>query len=146
MDPTFYSEPNTHLQFKSFALVLRQQITNFLLIDFQIRSPDEVLLLLTPRDVGEDVGEGIGNDASQLGIVLESLHSKGFPGAGLAVSEDGAVESRQDGIDEIAERLVVEIHLLRRFIVDGVEGERFFRFRGRLGGGPWDGVDGFIMW
>lgn len=80
------------------------------------------------------MSEGVGNDASQLGIVLEALHSESFPGAGLAVSEDGAVESRQDGIDEVAEGLVVQIHLLRGFIVHGIESERFGGFGGRLRG------------
>ena len=97
----------SNLEFEFFALILGQQIANFLLIYFQVRRSDEILLLLTPRDVGEYVGERVWYDSPLFQVVFESLHGKSFASAGLAVGENGTVETGQDRVDEIPESLVV---------------------------------------
>ena len=62
-------------------------------------------------------------------VFLLYLHSESFPGSGLAVSEDGAVEAGENRVDEIAKSLVVQIHLPGGFVVNRIEGERLGRIR-----------------
>ena len=114
--------PLTELQITT--LVLGQKVAHLLLIDFQIRSADQELLVHRLGNVVEDVLERVGDDALEDGIAADAFHREGLAGPGLAVGKDGPVEAVEDRVDEGRKCLGIEIELARVAVVDGVEGER----------------------
>ena len=83
------------------------------LIDLEIGSTDEVLLVGASRYVREDVVERVGNHAAKILVRANALHRERLASARLTVGKYGAIEAVQHGLDERPKRLLVKVDLLR---------------------------------
>lgn len=63
-------------QLQPLLVVLAEQVAYLFLVYLQVRRPDEVLLVLRPRDVREDVVEGVWNNASLFQAVADACEFK----------------------------------------------------------------------
>lgn len=125
----------------------RQQVVDILVVDFEIRAPEEILPRGRAFDKRKHVLHGAGDDA---GLVVVAAEGEGFARGGLSVGEDDGIEAVHGGVhmragDGGVDRFVwgtsedgVEVERRRRGAGGGVFGERGIEFDGLVGwgGGP----------
>lgn len=94
-------------------LLLREEVSNLFVVYFQIRAPDEELLLLVLGvvEVAEDVVESVRNYALLVLLGLYADHCVCFTAAGLPVGKNGAVVALHDALDQWEGALVVDLPL-----------------------------------
>eukprot|EP00095_Tigriopus_kingsejongensis_P001135 snap_masked-scaffold1099_size62903-processed-gene-0.14 protein:Tk01135 transcript:snap_masked-scaffold1099_size62903-processed-gene-0.14-mRNA-1 annotation:"dna polymerase beta-like" len=116
--------PLLHVQAES--LILAEEISNLLVVDFQIRHPDQELdILLRLGDVTKDVGKGIGDDALHLGAGSLALHGEGLARSSLTIREDGSIVALNHVFHNGTSHSIVHVHLGGVGPKDIVEGKHF---------------------
>lgn len=110
--------------------VLAQKVPDFLLVNLEVRSPHEVLLVLPQRNVVEDMLESVGDDTPQLWRVRVTLHGMGLTRSGLTVREDGTVVALERRLDDGGRAGVIDVPLRGFGGEDCIEGEILGGLRG----------------
>ena len=112
------------MELKSILRVLREQVSNFLIINFKIRSSDQELSLLrVSLNSLEDILKRSRHDTFLNGVSLLTCHGMSLTSTSLSVSEDCSVVSLQNILDDIGGAIIIDI-LLRHVPIKGhIEGE-----------------------
>lgn len=114
--------------------ILRKQVSDAFVVNFQVRAANEkpLLVIILVVEVPEDVVEGVGDDAALVLVALDTDHGVGLAAACLPVGEDGAVIALHDRLHEPESAFVVDAPLGRVPVVDRIVGESPARILGAL--------------
>ena len=73
-----------------------EQVTNLLVVDFEVGNTDKILLLRVRLDLLEDIFEGAWHDTLLLVSVRHTCDRERFSGTCLSVGEDSTVVALND--------------------------------------------------
>jgi hypothetical protein len=103
------------MKVKLILWILRKEITNFLIIDFEIRCADQELgLHRISLNTSEYILESSGHDTTLLVVMFSTSHGMSFTGTSLTIGENGPVVALETGFYYLKEIIVKGcVHLLQ---------------------------------
>ena len=116
------------MKVQSISWILRQQISDFFIVNLQVTGSDQELRLFRVSfDSLEDILERPGHDSLLHRVIFDSSHRVSLTSSSLAISKDCSIVPLQNILDNSRSALIINLVLLNAPVESHIKGELLWR-------------------